>query len=223
MKSGGGRSQTAHGPAKPMRNSAFHLVGMIGAVVLAAGESTRMGRPKALLPFRGQTFLERCLAVLRDSRVNGITVVLGHDGEAILRALRLEACTVVVNDRYREGLSTSVAAGLRALPSRVAGALMVPVDQPLLTAAVVDQILRAHRESGKAIVVPTSGGVRGTPVLIGRRLFSEAEALRGDIGFRALFPAHDDDLLEVPVGDPRALLDVDTEADLERAQQLAEG
>jgi len=194
---------------------------MIEAVVLAAGESTRLGRPKPLLPLGDETLLERCLSTLRRTRVTGIVVVLGHEADAIRASVPLESATVIVNDRYADGVSASIQAGIRAVPGPAQGALFVPVDQPFLTASLVDRILQAHEDSGRRIVVPTSGGSRGTPVLIDRALFGEADGLLGDVGFRAIFPRHEDDIEEVRVDEPAELLDIDTEEDYAAALRIA--
>lgn len=196
---------------------------MVGAVILAAGESSRLRQPKPLLPFHGATLLERTLTTVRAAGLEPIVVVLGHEANHVRRAVVLHGVEVVVNERYRDGMSTSVVAGLRAMPPRVGAALMVPVDQPFLAVPVLDTIVRRRKETGKPIVVPVARGRRGTPVLLASSVWPEAESLRGDVGFRALFPRHKGDIAEVLIEDPRALMDIDTPDDYERALRMVEG
>lgn len=119
---------------------------MVGAVILAAGESSRLRQPKPLLPFHGATLLERTLTTVRAAGLEPIVVVLGHEANHVRRAVVLHGVEVVVNERHRDGMSTSVVAGLRAMPPRVGAALMVPVDQPFLAVSVLEAIVRRYKE-----------------------------------------------------------------------------
>jgi len=128
--------------------------GVIVAVVLAAGASTRLGQPKQLAPMGGRPALAYTLDAMRASSVDRIVLVLGHTADAIAAALDLTDVTVVRNDAYAEGQSTSVLTGVNALDDDVAAALMVVGDQPLLAPTVVDAIVRAYEQE-----VPVPGSL----------------------------------------------------------------
>lgn len=194
---------------------------MIVAVVLAAGEALRLGRPKPLLAIDGEPLLARCLRMLRSVPMDRIVVVLGHAAEEVRQQVPLEGVTVVTNPRYREGMSTSLVAGLAAVGPEAEAALIVPADQPFLTVSVIRELIDCYRMSKQPIVLPAVKGRRGTPVLLGRELFPEARSLEGDVGFRALFPRHRGQMVKVDVGDPWILMDIDTAEDYARAVQHA--
>jgi molybdenum cofactor cytidylyltransferase len=200
----------------------------VAGVVLAAGGSVRFGAgvsgatPKQLARFHGETLVRRaCLAATR-SRLDRVALVVGHEAERV----RAEACDlpveIVENSRWAEGQSTSVRAGLRAVRSRADAALFLPVDQPLLDAAVVDQILErfralwAARPEGAldAILVPAHSGRRGAPVLFGAAYFDELMRLDGDHGGRQLLSQRHHRVVEVELPSAAPLEDVDTADEL---------
>jgi molybdenum cofactor cytidylyltransferase len=183
----------------------------VAAIVLAAGESRRMGFPKALLPIEGHTFVEHILAAFAASRVSDAYVVLGAHRERILAEVRLGAAQVVVNDRWEQGQLSSLVAGLRALPAGAHDAVMMAlVDHPLVDPDVVDSIIRAFEATGAPIVVPVHEGRRGHPVLFATRLVPELLAAPVDQGARAVVRAHSGEVLEVPSPAPGILADIDT-------------
>lgn len=185
---------------------------MIAALILAAGESKRFGEVKQLL------LLDRVLENVRAAKLDAVVVVLGAHAEEIRRAVGFAGERVVVNDHYAQGMSTSIQAGLRALPEEAEAAMIVLGDQPLVAPATMDLLIDEYRRARPSAVVPTVDGVRGNPVIIARPLFSELMELRGDVGFRAIAARHL--VLEVPVADRGVLLDVDTPADLTRVREL---
>lgn len=193
---------------------------VIHAVVLAAGASTRIGRPKQLLPVGSQPLLERTLHGVAASAVDDIVVVLGHAAEAIQAAIDFSRyrARVVVNARYAEGQSTSMLAGLDTLPAGVDAALFVLGDQPLLHANVYDALLVAYQVGGAPIVVPLYAGRRGNPVVIPRRFWPALREVRGDRGARDVIAANRADTVEVEAPDATAavIMDVDDEADYQR-------
>src|SRR5688572_18197076 len=133
---------------------------MIAAVVLTGGKSERMGRPKALLSFRGQTFLQRILYAIKDSGIEQTAIVVGHHQAEIQAAFPEQ--TLVFNPDYNQGMSTSVKAGLRALPGGVSGAGIFLVDHPMIDAATI--ILLAGKLCPGRLVLPSFEGRRGHPV-----------------------------------------------------------
>ncbi|HLB67801.1 MAG TPA: NTP transferase domain-containing protein [Thermoplasmata archaeon] len=195
---------------------------MISAIVLAAGTSSRMGQPKVLVRIDGRPVLDRVLGALRASRVKQILVVLGPQASRVRREVPLDGATVVVNPHYAKGMSTSLRAGIASLDPRAEAFLVVLADQPFVSPTTMDALIARREESGAKILIPTFGGARGNPVLVDRSLSEEVEAISGDQGCRAIFGDHTDEILEVPVGDPGVLLDLDTPEQLKRIEQAIE-
>jgi molybdenum cofactor cytidylyltransferase len=194
----------------------------IAAMVLAAGRSTRMGpENKLLLEVGGKPMVRRVVETLLASRARPILVVTGHERERVESALAHLPVTFVHNPDYTQGLSTSLRAGIAAVPPDCDGVLVCLGDMPRLGAAIVDRLIGTFSpEEGRAIVVPTCDGRRGHPVLFGRAFFEAMRNLSGDVGARSLIDAHPEVLAEVETGDPGVLLDIDTPEALAR---LAEG
>jgi molybdenum cofactor cytidylyltransferase len=185
---------------------------MLAGLVLAAGESSRMGRDKALLDYRGRTFLEHILATLLEAGLDRVTVVLGHHAEEIQRAVRLDGATVIVNAEYRRGQTSSCQAGLRSLESEgVDAVVLCLVDHPAISTEVVGQIIEAYRSSNAPVVIPTYQGRRGHPVLIARPLFAELLALGASEGANSVVRKYRDLTRIVETDDPGVLIDVDDE------------
>ena len=192
---------------------------MIAALVLAAGRAVRMGSPKLLLPVGGETLLTRVLRAARASRCDDVLVVVGAGAEEITVVAREAGARPVLNPRYAEGMGTSVAAGVAALPEDCEAAVVMLGDQPFVGAGVIDALIDAYRETGRPLVASRYGTVRGAPMLIGRALFDEARALDGDVGARVLLRRHPELVAEVDVGQGPASWDVDTPDDLERVRR----
>ncbi len=192
----------------------------IGAIVLAAGRSSRMGEPKQLLALGGKTLLQRTLENVCASQAQDIVLVLGFAAEAITTQIEVEGVRVVINPDHQQGMGTSLRAGLAALDAQTQAALIVLADQPFVSPTTLDQIINHYQQSDGQIVIPTYRGFRGNPVLLDRSVFPEVMALSGDIGCRAIFGDHLDGIVKVPVGDIGILLDIDTPEDLARWQQF---
>ena len=191
---------------------------MVAGLILAAGESSRMGRDKALLTYRGRTFLETIIGSLREASVERIALVLGHHAEEIQRAVQLRGVEVVVNAAYRLGQTSSLQAGLRALEApELEAVVLCLVDHPAVSAATVRQLIDSFRTSSSPVVIPTHQGQHGHPVVISRALFAELLSLGTDEGADAVIRKHRAATQFVDVGDPGILLDVD---DLETFQRL---
>lgn len=195
--------------------------GTVAAVVLAAGTSSRLGQPKQLVPIGGRPALAFTLDALRASAVDRIVVVLGHAADAVLAAVDLTGVTVVRNEAFAEGQSSSVRAGIAALPDDIAAALMVVGDQPMLSPGVVNAVLSAFNETGGPFIVPVYEGEWGNPVLLARATWPLLENLKGDTGARPILRKHMDMVLEVPVPGP-LLDDIDSPEDYERIRARME-
>ena len=194
----------------------------VSAIVLAAGESARMGRPKPLVPLAGRPLLSHVLSSVRGSRVAEVVVVLGHEAERVRREVPLDGARVIVNPRFAEGMSTSIRAGVRAAAPASRAFLLVLGDEPLVASATLDALIDRWTVTGAKILIPTFHGTRGNPVLLDRSLAAEVEAIAGDQGCRAMFPDHADEIAEVAVEDPGVLIDVDTEEQVARVDAALE-
>jgi molybdenum cofactor cytidylyltransferase len=188
----------------------------VSAILLAAGSSSRMGQAKQLLPLGSSTVLAQTLAHTRAAAVDEVVLVLGSSAESIRHRLSLDGVKVVVNPSYEQGMASSLRTGLSALDPQSAAALIILGDQPFTSPQTLDRIIQAYRDTGAPIVIPTWQGTRGNPVLLDRSLFSEALALQGDIGCRAIFSRHLEEILNVEVEENGVLLDIDDRADYER-------
>jgi molybdenum cofactor cytidylyltransferase len=183
---------------------------MIAGLILAAGESSRMGRDKALLAYRGRTFLESIILNLRNAGIGKIVVVLGHHAEEIQRAADLAGVQVVLNRGYRRGQTSSLQAGLAALQKFSPEAVVLClVDHPAVSAAVITKLKDRFERTRPAVVIPTCEGQHGHPVVIGREVFSELLALRPNEGANNVIRKYRDATQFVEVDDRGILLDVD--------------
>jgi molybdenum cofactor cytidylyltransferase len=185
----------------------------IAGIILAAGEGTRMGETKQLLPFRGQTILECVIDNALASPLHRVVVVLGHRADELQQIVSGKGVDVAINERYRQGQSTSLQAGLRALSEESEAALFILGDQPLVSPAIIGTVVEAYHASRSPIVVPVFDGRRGNPVLFSRETFERIGTLSEDCGARPLLQEYRDRLLMVPVNDPAIHFDIDTTAD----------
>jgi molybdenum cofactor cytidylyltransferase len=185
---------------------------MIGAVILSAGESSRMGRPKALLPINGQTFIEKIVGALKQTSVGKIIVVLGHSAAEMKRRIEHLPVEILINSDYKLGQLSSLQVAVRDLEKTADcdGMLVHLVDHPYIDAKLVENMIDRFRATGKLIVVPLHGTRRGHPVLFSRKLFGELLAAPIDQGAKAVVNAHRDDTLEIDTEDVGITLDIDT-------------
>jgi molybdenum cofactor cytidylyltransferase len=192
----------------------------IPAIVLAGGKSSRMGRPKALLPIgsSGQTFFDRVTSTLLEAGVDDIVVVVGADSETIRRGTRpMAGVRIVDNPHYQQGQLTSLLAGLRAIDvTRANAALVTLIDVPLVSVATVRTLIAVHRERDAKIVRPVSNGRHGHPVIFGRELFGELQRADPAVGAKPVVREHASEMIEVPIDDEGAYTDIDTQEDYER-------
>ena len=193
----------------------------VGAVVLAAGQANRYGEVKQLLPLAGRPLLHHVLDAVLAAPVDQVSVVLGAHAQAIADSLeaysRDARVAIVWNRRWQDGLSTSMQQGLRELGDGAGAALMVLGDQPGISGELVERLLIRRARTGAPLVAPAWRGRRGNPVLFGRSLFAELEAVTGDEGGRSVVREHRDQIELVDVPDEAALFDIDTPDDYVRA------
>ncbi len=188
----------------------------IAAVVLAAGQSRRMGaHNKLLVPIDGKPMLRHILDALIEAGIGERVVVTGHERDAVANLVGCDA-RLVYNADYAQGLSTSLATGMAALGEDIDGALVCLGDMPRIRASHLRALIAAFApEKGQRIVVPTVQGKRGNPVLWSRRFFAEMGQIEGDVGARHLIGTYGDQVVEVAMDDGAALLDIDTPAALD--------
>jgi 4-nitrophenyl phosphatase len=195
----------------------------VAAVILAAGASTRFGRCKQLLKWKGKPLLAHIADVALHAGLDPVIAVLGCRANETYAALGDRSVQALINWRWEEGLSTSVHTGLAGVPPQAEAALFLQCDQPLVSVGLLRSIVARFEQGSAAIVHPTHAGQRGTPVLFARRLFPELSAVGGDEGGRSLIARHAHDVATVVVDDARMLADVDTWEDYQEIEEADPG
>ncbi len=211
---------------RPLPRARAHASPRVAAIVLAAGQSSRMApRHKLLIEDpTGRPMVARVVDNIAASKAGPIIVVTGHREGEVRAALRGRKARFVHAERHAEGLAESLKAGLAALPDDVAAFLVCLGDMPLVAPAALDRLIAAYDpDEGRSIVVPVFAGQQGNPVLWDRRHVGEMLQLSGDVGARGLLLRHVDEIAEVAMGDDGVLIDFDTEASLDRLNQTVSG
>jgi molybdenum cofactor cytidylyltransferase len=190
----------------------------LAAAILAAGESRRMGRPKALVHLEGLTFVEHLLAASRHPRVGTVRVVLGANAEDIRNELKLDPDAVVVNENWQRGQLSSIQAAIQTLPSGMTGGLLLcPVDHPLITLRLVSQLIAEFDAGNKLIVLPTHLGRRGHPVIFHASLYDELLTASPEVGARQVVWAHSSEIAEIPTDEAGVILNLNDPDTMKRA------
>jgi len=187
---------------------------MISAILLAAGESRRMGSPKALLHYQGQTFIERICTAFLTAGVDELIVVLGARAEEIGRALPTHlALRSVVNSRYSQGQLSSLMVGIGALSPESEAAIVNLVDHPLVSSETIKEVIDSYRAAPVPIVIASYQGKRGHPVLFSSQIYGEILAAPLDQGAKVVVRKDPTRVREIPLDDPGILADIDTPED----------
>jgi len=182
---------------------------MLAAAILAAGESKRMGQPKALVSFQGTSFVEHLIAATRHARVGITRVVLGAGAAGIRGRLKIDPGWMVVNADWPKGQLSSIHAAIRSLPAGASeGILVCPVDHPLISARLVGQLIAAFDASGKLIVLPRYRGRRGHPVIFRAALYEELLAASAEVGARQVVWNHAGEVMEVETEEEGVILNL---------------
>jgi molybdenum cofactor cytidylyltransferase len=195
----------------------------VGLVMLAAGGSARLGRPKQLLPYGGRSLLRHAAEMAVASVCRPITVVLGAHAAELTGELRDLPVQVVENPYWSEGMGGSLRVGLEtltAISSRMGAVVIALCDQPLLSAGTIDALVRAHRERLRPLVASEYGGVLGAPALFSRALFGELMGLKRGSGAREIIGRRRGEVWGVPF--PGGLIDIDTPDDYEQLRASTE-
>jgi molybdenum cofactor cytidylyltransferase len=190
----------------------------LAAAILAAGESRRMGRPKALVPFEGLTFVEHLLQATNHPRVGIVRVVLGANAESIQAELKLDQEIVVVNQDWQQGQLSSIQSAIRSLPAdQTAGLLLCPVDHPLISSQLVSRLVAEFDSDRKLIVVPTHQGRRGHPVIFHASVYAELLDASPNVGARQVVWAHPDAIAEIETDESGVILNLNDPETMRKA------
>jgi molybdenum cofactor cytidylyltransferase len=190
---------------------------MVSGIILAAGESSRMGTPKALLKIGQKSFVQHIVDVLVASRVLDIVIVLGADANTIQNQLNWFKGKTVINEEWKRGQLSSILSGLQAVDQKdLHGVLIWPVDRPLVSQHVIVGMLHQFWTKHKRIVVPVYRGQRGHPLLIGTTLFGDLEKSPVDIGARAILWNHPNDVLEYQTEEEGVVVNIDSPDDYQK-------
>jgi molybdenum cofactor cytidylyltransferase len=185
----------------------------VSAILLAAGQSARLGKPKQLIPWQGTTLLNFTIKTILESGIKDIVLVLGAHTEEIKKTLNCSALRIVNNISWTSGKASSIRAGLNAISPATEGILIFLCDQPYLSVELIMSILHAGETSTADIIVPAVGERLGNPVLFKKRVFPNFCTLQGEEGGKKLFPRFP--LERVNWRDVRILQDIDTQEDVQ--------
>ena len=185
-------------------------------IILAAGNSSRLGQPKQLLDYRGKTLLQHMIDEALASNAGSVVVVLGANSELICEKTKMKGTTVIINDHWASGMASSIRVAIEAIASErdIDGALLTLCDQPHVDSGLLKALMKTQHESGKSIVACTYEGIVGVPAIFSRDLFPALLSLKGQEGARKLIAANPHRLEVIPF--PKGIIDIDTLAAYQR-------
>lgn len=186
---------------------------MINAIILAAGESKRMTKPKPLLTFGDHTFLEQIISVLKLSNVDRITVVLGAQAETVKKSIDLSETNIVINKDYSKGQLSSLIVAIEYTPKETEAILVCLVDMPFITKEVVDEIISKFKQTNNPIIVPVYNKKRGHPVLFSKSLFNELTNTPQEQGARYVLYSNEEKILELDTPESGIFVGINTPDD----------
>ena len=189
----------------------------VGALILAAGESSRLGRPKQLIQFRGRSLIRRIVDAADEAGCAPIAVVIGSDGKKMAPELERTRAAIVENKDWRNGIGTSIRAGMQNLVEcgrDLDAVILLVCDQPLVEKELIEQLIACYGEAGKTIIASSYSGTLGVPAFFDRSHFEELLTLADDSGGKSIIISRRESVVEFPF--PPGNLDIDTLADYER-------
>jgi molybdenum cofactor cytidylyltransferase len=190
---------------------------MLAAVILSGGASSRMGSPKALLAYQGRPFLEHLLEATAHRQIGARRVVLGAHAEPIAKAINLKSDEIVINEDWEKGQLSSIQAALRTLPPGTDGILLCLIDHPLISAALVHELIEQFYKSKKLIVLPVYEERRGHPLIFSSVLYDELLHAPLETGARAVVWAHPADVHEVHTNEEGCVLNLNDPETMNKA------
>jgi molybdenum cofactor cytidylyltransferase len=194
-----------------------NLATNIGVILLAAGSSSRLGTPKQLLQYEDETLLQHSLQVARASNVNPIVVVLGAKAELIMSRIDVGSSIVVINDKWQEGMASSIRCGINSLLKEspgIEGAILMVCDQPFIYPDLLLQLITKQQLTGKPIITSSYADTFGPPTLFHKTIFSELLQLKGDVGAKSILRLNASELEFISF--PEGVIDIDTDADYQK-------
>ncbi len=186
---------------------------MVSVILLAAGESRRMGRPKLLLPFGNGTILQQTTDNLLKSRVDEVIVVVGYGAQEMVKAIANRPVKIAMNPIYQQGLSTSIVAGLKLVNDNAQAVMIALADQPLIDSETINRLIEESLGYDKGIFIPTYQSENGHPVIFATRHKEELLRLKGDIGGMQIIKKHPHDILKVTMDSKTINIDIDNISD----------
>jgi len=189
----------------------------VGAVVLAAGGSSRLGQSKQLLIFRGETLIRRAVGAATEAGCDPVVVVVGQIGEAIRVELQSTSAKIVENQQWQHGPGTSIHCGVSELPTSVDSVVLLACDQPFVDASIIRKLIDVREKTGKPVVASSYANTLGVPALFRRSKFEALLALPPKAGAKGLIAARPDDVASIAFED--GAIDIDTAEDFERLKQ----
>ncbi|MEP7109657.1 MAG: nucleotidyltransferase family protein [Ferruginibacter sp.] len=196
-----------------------HLAGSYGIVLLAAGESARLGKPKQLLLYKGKCLLHHGVQVAIDTGTNPVIAVLGANADLVKEEIEVDKeVHIVVNKDWKEGMASSIRCGLEKLQEIAPGAdavIFMVCDQPFVTAKLLEDLVSKYQETGKPVIASKyENNSLGTPALFDKTIFAALMALKGDAGAKRIIKENPDwvNVVNFPLGN----IDIDTDKDYEK-------
>ena len=186
----------------------------IGAIILAAGASSRLGSPKQLLPYAGKTLLQHSLQIAIDSIAHPVIVVLGAHADDIKKETDFNQAHTIVNTEWQEGIASSIRDGIKALVEtdpHTEGAVLMLCDQPYVTPALVNELIMVHQNTGKPIVACSYSDTLGVPALFHKSIFPALLQLKDDLGAKGIIQQHAKNTEVITFS--KGNVDIDTETD----------
>jgi molybdenum cofactor cytidylyltransferase len=194
-------------------SKAYPIANKCGLVLLAAGASSRLGRPKQLLVYKGQSLIKQVVKIMELAEMPAVAVV-GANSEIIKKEMAGTAVAIVENKNWSEGIASSIVSGLATMTKTVEGldaVIFLVCDQPFLTVSFLQELLKKKHITGKPIIASSYGNTIGIPALFYKTYFTDLLSLKGDAGAKQIMMAHQEDMttIDFPLGD----IDIDTEED----------